>query len=178
MRAAVSLDEREREAIAATNLLKLHPLFQESRHIACYYAYGHEFETRHIIEAIWAADKICYLPILTDTKTLNFMQYNQNDELQPNQHLIPEPVSNQHVIYPEKLDMVLVPLLAFDLQGNRVGTGGGYYDRTFAFMYTHPARAPFLLGLGFALQESTEIHSEPWDIKLNGILTEKNIILF
>lgn len=165
-------------AIAAANLLRGHLLFQESRHIACYYAYGNEFATIPMIEAIWAADKICYLPVLAESKTLHFMQYNQHDELQPNQHLIQEPVSNQHVIHPEKLDLVIVPLLAFDDHGNRVGTGGGYYDRTFAFMYTHPAKAPFLLGLGYSFQESTEIQAEPWDIKLNGVLTEKNLTLF
>lgn len=178
LRAAVSPDERESMALDAANIFKSHPIFQASRHIACYCAYGQEFQTMSIIDAIWAAGKVCYLPALADSKTLNFVQYNQDDELQPNQHLIPEPVSNQHVIHPEKLDLVLVPLLAFDKLGNRIGTGGGFYDRTFAFMYTQPEKSPFLLGLGYTFQECPDIQSEPWDVKLCGMLTEKYIALF
>lgn len=130
------------------------------------------------MEMIWQAGKICYLPTLTDTKSLHFIQHNAGDELQPNQHMIPEPVDHHHIIQPEKLDLVITPLVAFDLQGDRLGSGGGYYDRTFAFMYTQPAKAPFLLGLGFAIQQSDAIPAEPWDIKLNGILTESRLTIF
>lgn len=169
---------RDQSAQSAAELLRQHALFQQSRHIACYIAYGSEFLTRPLIETIWQEGKICYLPVLTDTKSLQFVQYNAGDELQPNQHFIPEPVNHQHSIQPEKLDLVITPLVAFDLQGNRLGTGGGYYDRTFAFMYTHPVKAPFLLGLGFDMQQSDAIPSEPWDIKLNGVLTETRVFIF
>lgn len=118
------------------------------------------------------------MPVLTDVKSLHFVQFDAGDELQPNQHRIPEPVNHQHTIQPEKLDLVITPLVAFDLHGSRLGTGGGYYDRTFAFMYTHPAKAPFLLGLGFAIQQCDAIPAEPWDIKLNGVLTESNLSIF
>ena len=130
------------------------------------------------MQAIWQADKICYLPILTDTKVLQFIRYNRDDELQPNQHFIPEPVNRQQTIHPEKLDLVIMPLIAFDPCGNRIGTGGGYYDRTFAFLFNHPTVAPFMLGLAFQLQKCPEIYPEPWDIKLNGVLTESEFITF
>ncbi len=115
---------------------------------------------------------------MNDAKSLNFARYDEGDELQPNQHLVPEPVSTQHIIHPEKLDLVLLPVLAFDAMGDRLGTGGGYYDRTFAFMFAKPLKSPFLLGLGFAAQSCNDIHPEPWDVKLHGMLTEKEIILF
>jgi 5-formyltetrahydrofolate cyclo-ligase len=129
------------------------------------------------MEVIWQAGKVCYLPVLADMKTLQFVQYEQDDELQPNQYSIYEPVNHAHAIQPERLDMVIVPLVAFDEQGNRIGTGGGYYDRTFAFMYMHPPRAPFLLGLGYDVQQSQDCQPDPWDIKLNGILTESKLLI-
>lgn len=151
-------------------------MFKANRHIACYCAYGNEFKTTPIINAVWQARKVCYLPVLSDAKTLHFVQYNEGDELQLNQHQIPEPVHGCH-IHPEKLDLVIVPLIAFDLVGNRIGTGGGYYDRTFAFMFSQPRNSPFLLGLGYAAQFCDEIHPDAWDIRLNGILTESELTI-
>ncbi len=178
MRAQLNESQRQQHASSAAAILTAHPLFIESRHIACYYAVGHEFETDSIIKAVWQAGKSCYLPTLADGKSLHFAQYNQGDELQLNQHSIPEPVNSSHPVAADKLDLVLVPLLAFDLAGSRVGAGGGYYDRTFAFMYVKQQKGPFLLGLGFELQQSTDIHAEPWDVKLNGVLTEHNLLIF
>jgi 5-formyltetrahydrofolate cyclo-ligase len=116
--------------------------------------------------------------VLTDAKSLNFTQFNASDELQPNQHSILEPVSTQHIVHANKLDLVITPLLAFDKVGNRVGAGGGYYDRTFAFLFTNPEKSPFLLGLGYEIQRCEDLHPEPWDIKLNGVLTEKSLVVF
>lgn len=131
-----------------------------------------------MIEAVWEAGKICTLPVLTGDKTLHFARYNRHDELQPNQYFIPEPAGRQVLIAAEKLDLVLVPLVAFDHLGNRIGTGGGYYDRTFAFLFNKAEKAPFMLGVGYQIQECEEIQAEPWDIKLNGVLTEAAFIKF
>jgi 5-formyltetrahydrofolate cyclo-ligase len=178
LRSEIQTHERNQAADAAARLLVSHPLFQGSRHIGCYYGHKDEFETKPLIEAIWKSDKVCYLPVLTDIKSLHFARYNRNDELQPNQHQIPEPVDHQLVTQAERLDLVLLPLVAFDLKGNRIGTGGGYYDRTFAFLFNKPQKAPFMLGLGFKIQECDDIQSDPWDIKLNGVLTESALLQF
>lgn len=135
-------------------------------------------ETNLIIDAVWKAGKICYLPVLTSDKTLHFARYQRDDELQINQYHIPEPVGRQHFIPAEKLDLVLTPLVAFDRVGNRIGTGGGYYDRTFAFLFNKPEIVPYMLGVAYQLQECNEIQPEPWDIKLNGVLTENGVIGF
>jgi len=179
LRADIKENIRHESAVAAAQLLAKHPLFQISRHIACYHSYKDEFQTGPIMEAIWQAGKICYLPVLADAKSLQFVRYNHEDELQLNQHLIPEPVNRQQIIHAEKLDLVLTPLVAFDREGNRIGTGGGYYDRSFAFLFNHPDKAPFMLGLAYQVQEYLEkIQAEPWDIKLNGILTESELTEF
>lgn len=177
-RAALNSLYRAQSALAASHLLYEHELFQKSRHIACYIAFQQEFSTLPLMELIWSAGKICYLPVLSEAKTLQFVQHNAGDELALNQYGILEPQSQHHSIAPEKLDLVIMPLVAFDLKGNRLGTGGGYYDRTFAFLSSHPSPAPFLLGLGFDSQQCEQIEMEPWDVKLNGMLTESHLIKF
>lgn len=176
LRAGVSSDDRVIAAQSAAKILAEHPLFKNARHIACYHSYGDEFQTATLIEAVWAANKICYLPVLGDAKSLQFVRYRRHDELQLNQYSIPEPVETQYRIPAEKLDLVITPLVAFDRQGNRIGTGGGFYDHTFAFLFNKPAQAPFMLGVGYSFQECQGILADAWDISLNGVLTEKELI--
>lgn len=106
------------------------------------------------------------------------MRYNQHDELQPNHLSIPEPVNTHYTINPEKLDLVILPLVGFDAHGNRLGTGGGYYDRAFSFKHNSQSNTPFMLGLGFSVQQIDLMNPDPWDIKMNGVLTEKQLITF
>lgn len=178
LRTQIQKHERDQAALAAARLLTGQAVFKTSRHIACYFGHKDEFQTKPLIEAIWNSGKICYLPVLTDVKSLYFARYNRDDELQPNQHQIPEPVNRQQMIHAEKLDLVMLPLVAFDHAGHRIGTGGGYYDRTFAFLFNKPEKAPFMLGLGFKIQGCDNIQSDPWDIKLNGVLTEAEFLQF
>ena len=153
-------------------------MFKESRHIACYQSYKSEFPTDQLIQSIWEADKICYLPVLTENKTLQFVRFNENDELQPNQLSILEPVNTHYLIRPDKLDLVIMPLVSFDNKGNRLGAGGGYYDKTFSFMQDQQHNTPFMLGLGFAMQEARDMPQDAWDIKLHAVLTEKELLTF
>jgi len=74
-------------------------------------------------------------------------------------------------------DLILLPLAAFDKTGNRIGYGGGFYDRTLANMYQRGLR-PKLVGLGFNCQEVDSIDAEPHDIRLEAILTESGLQLF
>lgn len=153
-----------------------HPLFQKSQHIACYIAKDDEFSTREIIEAIWQAKKQCYLPALSSQqeKFLEFVPYHQDDALQPNRYQILEP-KTQAVREADELDLVIVPLIGFDAQGNRLGMGGGYYDRTFSFLLNKTKKTPYLLGLAYAMQEVAQLPNDPWDVPLTGMLTEKRL---
>ena len=77
------------------------------------------------------------------------------------------------------LDIILTPLVAFDSAGNRIGMGGGYYDRTFAFLKRRTTwRKPKLIGIAFGLQEVDAVPVDTWDVPLDGILTEKGLVLF
>ena len=99
--------------MVAQHLAKL-PLFQQSHHIACYCAYEDEMDTQPIIRTIWDTNKICYLPVLTEEKTLDFVHYDEGDLLLPNQFSILEPDNTARKIATAKLDLVISPLIAFD----------------------------------------------------------------
>jgi 5-formyltetrahydrofolate cyclo-ligase len=151
--------------------------FPQSQHIACYIPYQDEFDATPLIEAVWAAKKACYVPVVQAEKWLRFVRYDDGAALRKNQYGILEPTRQEQVIPPDELDVVVLPLLAFDRYGHRLGTGGGYYDRTFAFLRGEENPKPSLVGLAYAAQETTEIEADPWDVPLNAIVTEKNVII-
>lgn len=172
-RRAISAAERQQAAEQAAVFFSSSHFFQQSQHIACYLAQRDEFNCSPIIEAIWAAKKKCYLPVISDTNTLHFASYEPNDELQPNRYRILEPV-HQHLFPTENLDLVIAPLVGFDLQGNRLGMGGGYYDKTFAFLRSD-AKKIAILGLGYAEQQVDSVPHDEWDVALDGVITEKKL---
>jgi len=175
-RKAVSSDARQQAGQSAAKILNEHPLFIRSQHIACYLATKTEFETQAVIEAVWKSGKVCYIPAVKKNKRLEFVAYQKNDKLEANQYGIFEPQNKENTISVNKLDLVMMPLTAFDLQGNRLGAGAGYYDKTFSFITEKSAT--ILLGLGYECQKVNILPQDEWDIKLNGVLTERELILF
>lgn len=126
-----------------------------------------------MITAIWQSGKKCYLPVLSSSteKLLQFAEYTPNTQLAPNRYDILEPQAAK-TIAPEQLDLVIMPLVAFDDWGNRLGMGGGYYDKTFAFLREEKNKMPVLIGLAYAMQEVSTLPADEWDVPLRGILTE------
>ncbi len=188
IRSRVAAAVRHEASLAAANLFVNQPLFKQSKRIACYLSLKDEFDSAAVIEAIWKAKKICYIPILAnddeskhkDENYLRFVRYEYGDPLHMNRYEILEPVSLKNEEKPEELDLVILPLIAFDKTGNRLGTGGGYYDRTFEFQRSvlndDPNKKPKLIGLGYAAQEAEAVPADIWDLRLDGILTEKEFI--
>lgn len=109
------------------------PIYQHSHHIAVYWAVGGEISVEPLIERAWQAGKQCYLPVVRH-QSLIFVPYDQNTLMHKNRFGIPEPVNCENAFAAVELDLVLTPLVAFDHQCHRIGMGGGYYDRTFAFL--------------------------------------------
>ena len=78
-----------------------------------------------------------------------------------------------------RLDVMLLPLVGFDSEGRRLGMGGGYYDATLAYLRSRRRwRKPLLVGVAYACQQLKEVPAEPWDVRLDMILTEKGLIRF
>ena len=114
--------------------------------------------------------------MLTEARSLCFVRYDEGDALELNPYSILEPQNTARKIAEDHLEVVIMPLVAFDLLGNRLGTGGGYYDRTFAFLCANPSKKPLMIGLAYMAQQAENIPTDPWDIKLDGVLTEGGFI--
>lgn len=171
LRNSISSAQRDSAALSALSMFLNHPLFINHQNIACYFATNNEFNCTPFIEAIWAAKKNCFLPVLSKTKTLHFVSYQKEDVLHLNPYQILEPQHTKMIPYDE-LDLVLLPLVGFDLQGGRLGMGGGYYDRTFSFLKENRNK-PYLVGLAYECQCVSWIPKETHDVQLTAILTEK-----
>lgn len=181
-RRALSNATQQLAALHLTAHLTQTHLFSHSLHIATYLAHQGEMNPMALLQNAWSSGKNCYLPVLAPqpTNTLSFVRYAPNDRLIENRYHILEPIPNaEKTIAITDLDLVLVPLVAFDLQGNRLGMGAGYYDRTFAALQrlSRPSK-PYLLGLAYSWQQVDELQTESWDVKLDGIATEEKFYSF
>ncbi|PCI18578.1 MAG: 5-formyltetrahydrofolate cyclo-ligase [Piscirickettsiaceae bacterium] len=119
-----------------------------------------------------------YLPVLTKNQSLYFSRYTWGDGIRYNQFNIEEPIS-KNTISCRFLSAILLPLLGFDQQGNRLGMGGGYYDRTLSFSAIPSCKkSPLLIGIAYNMQEVSSITTQPWDIPLDAVITEHKISCF
>jgi len=153
-------------------------VFRAGKRIAFYLPIDGELDLTPLIQRAWAMKKMCYLPVL-DTLTedqLRFAPYHQNSPLQLNCFGIPEPqVSEHHLVRAYTLDLILVPLVAFDIRGNRLGMGGGFYDRTLAYLkHRNHWHKPHIFGTAYEFQKIDALTRHAWDIPMHGIVTEKN----
>jgi len=147
-------------------------LFFRSKTIACYLATSDEVDTSMIIERAWSAKKRVFVPLIENRTHMRFVEITRNTRLERNQFGIWEPHSGNE-ISPEKLDVVVTPLVAFDHSRNRIGLGGGYYDRCFAFLKQNRKwQRPKLTGVAFDCQEVEKISPNAWDIRLYRVFTE------
>ncbi|MFQ6021940.1 MAG: 5-formyltetrahydrofolate cyclo-ligase [Acidiferrobacterales bacterium] len=153
--------------------------FQASQRVACYYPNDGEIDTRSIMERIWDLGKTCYLPVVPEARdgTLWFAPVQPDTPLSPNRVGIPEPVVVEDLfVRASMLDLVLLPLVGFDSNGNRLGMGGGYYDRSLAFLREQgDRRRPYLIGLAHDFQRVDQLPESPWDVPLDMVITDKAI---
>lgn len=180
LRRDVAPAERRRAASAVVHRLMEWPIFTAASRIAAYWACDGELEPRPLLERVWAAGRCLYLPVLSDA-SLRFAPYHPDTPLRRNRFNIPEPdMPSTECLEPAELDLVISPLVAFDASGNRLGMGGGFYDRSFAFLRDphYRGRRPCLLGLGYEFQKVAELPRQPWDVPLGAAVTEAALYLF
>jgi len=174
--------QRGRCSRQAARHMAAHPCFLAARHVACYLACDGELNLHPLMERAWAMGKTVYLPVLGSIHRnhLQFLPYRRGDALVPNRFGIPEPVvDSRGFLSARRLDLVLMPLVGFDGHGNRLGMGGGFYDRSFAFLRGRRQwRKPRLIGVGFDLQQCSSLPRQPWDVPLDGVVTESGVRRF
>lgn len=142
---------------------------QQAKNIAIYLAFDGEISTQSLIKQLWQQDKNVYLPVLHPFVRghLLFLRYLPDTPMKANKFGIFEPHLNvQNVIPLEQLDVIFTPLVAFDKQGNRLGMGGGFYDRTLQ----HWQQQRFIpVGLAHQCQQVDALPVESWDMPLEQI---------
>ncbi len=174
-RRALTADEQAHFAEqAAARMLGFAPVV-EAKSVAVFLSFDGELDTRPLIEGLWRAGKQVYLPVLHPFSPGNllFLRYLPDSLLATNRLKILEPALDvRHVLPLDRLDVLITPLVAFDNTGQRLGMGGGFYDRTLQNWRAHG-----FLPVGYAhdCQQVESLPVQEWDIPLPVMVTPTKI---
>ena len=136
--------------------------------VAGYYPFNYEVNTMSILEKLEKYNYLISLPKIKKNYQMDFFLWSTKDPLQINKYGIPEPISNE-IKYPS---ILLVPVVAYDKNLNRIGYGGGFYDR---YINKIKKRKNIItIGLAYSFQKVKKIPINDYDKKLDFIITEKN----
>ena len=138
--------------------------------IGGYYPYNYEIDTLNILKKLEKKGYLISLPKIGKNNNMNFYQWSFKDPLSINILGIPEPLPKKKV----NPEILLIPLLAFDRELNRLGYGGGFYDRYLSNAPNH--KKIIKIGLGFSFQKINKLPTNQNDKKLDYVITEKNFI--
>ncbi|NLM36684.1 MAG: 5-formyltetrahydrofolate cyclo-ligase [Firmicutes bacterium] len=148
------------------------PILPDKQVIAAYSSFGHEVATRTLLAGLLAAGRPLALPVVDQqTRVMAFRRVDRLETLTPGVYGILEPRTGQWCS-PEEIALFFIPGIAFDRQGNRLGHGGGYYDRYLSTVRPEAVK----IGLAFQLQIAEALPASPHDIKVDAVLTEQEII--
>ena len=175
-RRAIPAPQRIAAADALAHRLLTLPFAPSSGHVAGYWAMDGEIALHRWQVTLPPEVQYC-LPVLHAEKQLRFAPWRPGDALVTNRYGIPEPaVDSTDALLPQAMSLVVMPMVGFDDAGNRLGMGGGWYDRSFATR-RHDAPPPWLVGVGFALQRLAHLELAAWDVKPDAICTETHTLL-
>lgn len=170
-RRALPAAQRIAAADALGERLRALPFLPASGYAAGYWAMDGEIGL-HNWQLRLPAGLIYCLPVLRADNTLGFAPWRAGDPLVTNRFGIPEPdVDPASSLDPQAMALVLMPLVGFDDAGLRLGMGGGWYDRSFAFRQQRAA-PPWLVGVGFQAQRVEALQAQPWDVPVDAVCTE------
>jgi 5-formyltetrahydrofolate cyclo-ligase len=189
-RRAIPAAERIAAAERLADRLLALPFLPTAGYVAGYWAMDGEIAL-HAFQLRMPRGLHYCLPVLStgmpstgmpSTDVLRFAPWRPGEPLATNRHGIPEPdVAAGMLLEPQAMALVLVPLVGFDARGNRLGMGGGWYDRSFAFRNESARRAaappPWLVGTAFATQQVDALATESWDVALDAVCTERDTLI-
>lgn len=159
---------------AASRMMSWAPM-SKAQTIALFLSFDGELNTQPLIEQLWRAGKRVYLPVLHPFSSGNllFLHYHPNSRLVVNRLKISEPKLDVRNVLPlDALDVLITPLVAFDEQGQRLGMGGGFYDRTLQNWQQHDIQP---VGYAHDCQQVAALPIEQWDIPLPTVITPSKI---
>lgn len=176
-RRALTAGQQQQASLALLNKVRDAELLPQSGHCAFYLSNDGELNPAPLIQYCWNIGLSTSLPVLHPFTRghLLFLRYQHNSAMQHNKYGIAEPkceVTNVVPLLQHKV--IFTPLVGFDLNGNRLGMGGGYYDRTLASLKS--ATGIRLIGLAHDCQQVDALPFQNWDIPLHMIVTPNRII--
>lgn len=179
-RKTLSSKQQADAALAALTHLISQPEYINAEHIALYWAADGELDPALIASYAALEGKKIYLPVVRRTDTnrreLIFLRYQAGQNMAINHFGIPEPLADAETIAANKLDLILVPLVAIDKRGNRLGMGGGFYDFTFNFKQTTPTAKPCLIGFSHHFQLMDDFAPDAWDVPMDAWLSDEDFL--
>ncbi len=178
MREHRRLLSEEKQRLASQSVIQhisIHEKISLAQHIAVFLSFDGEISTQPLIEYLWQQNKKVYLPVVDpflETHLL-FVPYHKSTALiRKKWNIFEPPLERAQVIPFEKLNILFVPLVAFDKNGQRLGMGGGFYDRT---LQKGISKVPYAIGLAHDCQQVKSFPIAKWDIPLPEIVTQSKI---
>ncbi len=169
----LTAEQQQQSAISLVAQFEQHPLICHAKRVALYVASDGELDPQPVIHWCWQRQIAVCLPVLHPFSKghLLFIDYQPDTPMRLNQFGIAEPALNcQGIVLKSAIDIIFTPLVAFDAQGNRLGMGGGFYDRTLSGWH-HQRLGPYPIGIAHDCQQVSHVPIESWDVPLPEILT-------
>jgi 5-formyltetrahydrofolate cyclo-ligase len=144
-----------------------------ARDVAVYLSVRSELSTAPLISRLQRRGRRLWAPLTLGGGRMRFAPLRPHGSLRRGPLGLPQPSRKRPLRTARQMDLVLVPLLGFDARGRRLGNGGGWYDRALAA--ARQGRRPWLVGYAFAAQETGSVPAEPWDVRLDAVITERGM---
>jgi 5-formyltetrahydrofolate cyclo-ligase len=181
LRASIDRVERLAAEQAIVTALERLRLFRRDARVALYLPMRGEVDLRPAIEAAWHRGTAVFVPRIVSRRRarMTFVPWTPDGPRRRNIFGIEEPTLGAGRLDARQLDTVVMPVVGFDGRGNRLGMGAGYYDRALRRRLdrTRVWRRPRLVGVAFACQELPSIPASPWDVPLDLIVTERDVLV-
>ena len=167
LRRNISTSQQRRASQSVCEQILSSPDYKRSHHIAAYVSVGNEIDLDAFIQQAVLDKKKVYLPRIVETN-IELTLYTGKADLVANRFGILEPPKDGASICAEQIDLIYLPLVAFDKHGHRVGMGGGYYDRYLCRVKND--LTPTRIGVAHALQEVDDCLANEWDVALHKVI--------
>ena len=165
--------ERIDASVRISSSILAWPPYREAKCIAIYQAIQGEIDLSCIWKSALSEGKSCAFPAINEDQTLSFLPATASTVFAKNRFGIAEPtLPRTQALPPHLIDIIFLPLVAFDAHGTRLGMGGGYYDRTLADVRRRP---PLLVGIAYDAQRQPLIEADAWDVPMDLVITERTM---
>ncbi len=172
-RSSLTPAQQKKAALALRLKILRLPLYIKAKTIAVYFSSDSEISLLPLTKIAWRKNKTVYLPRIYADNKMEFVEFTRHSRLSLNRFNIPEPTTKLNSRSADKLDIIFLPLVGFDNKGNRLGMGGGFYDR---HLNNKKYSNTKLIGVAHECQFNEKIPTEKWDVRLDMIVTDKRVI--